>query len=87
MTHAFFSHEEWVTIKNEDMFFEDGSSCSQNQFWADRRSREWLFNWSEWKELKQNDKSIIIDDLTSSIITKGQKQAFEKFIKKPLTKK
>ena len=55
MTHAFFSHEEWVTIKNEDMLFEDGSSCSQNQFWADRGSREWLFNWSEWKELKQND--------------------------------
>ena len=41
VTHTYFSHDEWMTIKNGEIVFEDGGKCSQDEFWKDRTTKEW----------------------------------------------
>lgn len=66
MTHTFFSPEEWVTIKDEKMLFEDGCTCSQTLFWKDRKLSGWESGWSKWedKKMKKSKDGVISITLT-----------------------
>ena len=46
LTHRYFSPNEWVTIENNSILFEDGCECSQQLFWYDRKNEYWNDDWS-----------------------------------------
>jgi len=46
LTHKYFSKEEWVTIIDGQIHFEDGVSCSEEEFWKYRT--DWWWN-DDWK--------------------------------------
>lgn len=50
VTHKFFNYNEWVTKQDGDMLFEDGHTCSPDEFWKYRRTSEWYSGWSVYEE-------------------------------------
>ena len=46
LTHYYFSPEEWVTIENGKMLFEDGVRCDISEFWKYRTVSGWNTGWS-----------------------------------------
>lgn len=44
--HNSFTEEEWVTqCSNGDYYFEDGYSCSPDEFWRYRYTERWDDGW------------------------------------------
>lgn len=39
--HVYFSDDEWMTIQNSKIVFEDGVQCTQKQFFMDRTGSDW----------------------------------------------
>ena len=45
LTHYWFSPDEWVSLKNGKLEFEDGCKCSPNVFWQYRDDESWETGW------------------------------------------
>lgn len=43
VSHEYFSDDEWMTIDHNDnqILFEDGCRCSQEEFWSIRQEKGW----------------------------------------------
>lgn len=48
LTHKWFTLEEWATIKNGLILFEDGNQCEEEKFWAIRTHKSWQEGWTIW---------------------------------------
>lgn len=49
VTHEYFCSNEWMTIKDGQMVFEDGIYCDPKYFWLDRRGEGWQQGYSLFK--------------------------------------
>lgn len=45
VTHRYFTPEEYVYMKDGEMFFEDGVSCSSMEFWSLKTDTAWETDW------------------------------------------
>lgn len=54
MTHVYFSPDEWVTMDNGLMLFEDGCKTTPRLFWMDRTGERWETGWNVFNENKTN---------------------------------
>jgi len=54
MTHVYFAPDEWVSIENDHMLFEDGCRPAPSLFWSDRVGERWETGWSLFNENKIN---------------------------------
>ena len=43
--HRYFSDNEWVTMQDGRLLFEDGVRCSVTMFWSDRKDVQWETDW------------------------------------------
>ena len=41
ITHTWFTPDEWMTIEDSELLFEDGIRCSQTEFWEYRTHSSW----------------------------------------------
>lgn len=48
--HRYFSDNEWATMKNGCILFEDGVKMSVIEFWNDRTDKGWDEDWSLFPE-------------------------------------
>lgn len=46
VTHVHFSHNEWMTIENNQILLEDGVRCSSFEFWRWRTDPSWDIGYS-----------------------------------------
>ncbi len=62
ITHNYFDDNEWFIMDNDDrIVFEDGCSCTVDEFWYDRRSPIWEDGWELFKSTEtDNIKKCII---------------------------
>jgi hypothetical protein len=51
VTHRYFGDEEWMTLKEGKLMFEDGVEWTVEKFFKDRlrQGHEWETGWSVWK--------------------------------------
>ena len=50
VTHTYFSSEEWVTMDNGLILFEDGVRCSSYEFWRWREDSIFDDGWEFFKK-------------------------------------
>lgn len=56
VTHRYFASDEYVCIKTEDEFtFEDGVTCSPQEFFSTRNHRDWETDWEIFQEVYKSD--------------------------------
>lgn len=46
VTHRYYDPAEWSTMQGNKIVFEDGCKLWAEDFWKDRTSPGWLFDWS-----------------------------------------
>jgi len=46
VTHRYFTDDEWVTMENGKIVFEDGIRCSPEEFWKWRTEECFETDWS-----------------------------------------
>lgn len=50
ITHDYFTSEEWMTIKKGKLVFEDGYTCTIEEFYKDRNGKGWETGYYLFKE-------------------------------------
>jgi len=45
LRHRWFSDEEWIKLDADNYLFEDGETCSPEEFWKWRTDVSWLTGW------------------------------------------
>ena len=60
--HNYFSEDEWMTIENSKIVFEDGVKCTQKDFFLDRSGPDWKDGYSIVEE-----KEIVVPETEESI--------------------
>lgn len=50
VTHKLFSPEEWMTLEDGVLLFEDGVHCDVDKFWADRCDHSWDSGYKLWSD-------------------------------------
>lgn len=56
LTHRYFTPGEWVTMGGRGFIFEDGCTCSIEEFWQDRSNNQWNDGWYHYQEPDQKNK-------------------------------
>lgn len=54
ITHRFFSENEWMTIDDGEILFEDGVRMSLEEFWKYRHDKSWECGYYLIKQEGQN---------------------------------
>jgi hypothetical protein len=49
VTHEYFCRGEWMTFAGDLIVFEDGVSCTEQEFWDDRDYHGWDSGYSIWQ--------------------------------------
>lgn len=51
LTHRFFINDEWIKSDETGKIykFDDGSDCTNYEFWIDRSNKEWDSDWEIFK--------------------------------------
>lgn len=49
VAHSGFTPDEWMTMKDGKILFEDGCRCTEWEFWRSRTQDYWDTGWSIWK--------------------------------------
>lgn len=49
ITHEYFCHGEWMTFAGDLIAFEDGVTCTEDEFWFDRDYPGWDAGYAIWR--------------------------------------
>lgn len=45
VSHRFFMEGEWITMRGNIIFMEQGQECWASEFWRDRKGAAWETDW------------------------------------------